>query len=261
MARNQGLSRREMLLRLAAGAGTLTLGGCEGDARNPGVLSVLDSAEALTQAAQRALLAPREALAREYTRADISTFFKPNGSIDPDDADYVAARDAGFADWKLSVGGLVERPLEFSLADLRALPARSQITRHDCVEGWSCIAEWTGAPLKTVLEAAGVKPQARFIAFFCADTLEQTLDGTGQYYETIDLIDARHPQTILAYAMNGAPLTVPHGAPLRLRVERQLGYKQAKYIMRIELADRFDHLKGGKGGYWEDRGYEWYGGI
>ena len=169
----------------------------------------------LTKAVQRALLAPRTALAPEYPPGAITPTFKPNGSIDPDDPAYVALRQGGFADWKLEVGGLVERPMKLTLADLRALPSRSQITRHDCVEGWSCIGQWKGVQLSALLAAAGLKPQARYIAFFCADTLEQTLDNTGRYYETIDLIDAFHPQTILAYEMNFAPLKVEHGAPLQ----------------------------------------------
>jgi DMSO/TMAO reductase YedYZ molybdopterin-dependent catalytic subunit len=173
----------------------------------------------------------------------------------------VAERQSGFADWKLDIGGLVERPMKLSLADLRAMPSRSQITRHDCVEGWSCIGQWKGVQFKALLDAAGLKPQARYIAFFCADTLEQTLDNAGRYYETIDLIDAYHPQTILAYEMNFAPLPVEHGAPLRLRLERQLGYKMAKYVMRIEAIDGFAAIARGRGGFWEDRGYEWYAGI
>ena len=173
----------------------------------------------------------------------------------------MALNKNNFADWRLEVGGLVEKPMKLSLADLRALPSRSQITRHDCVEGWSCIGQWKGAQLSALLKTAGLKREARYIAFFCADTLEQTLDNTGQYYETIGLIDAFHPQTILAYEMNYAPLAVPHGAPLRLRVERQLGYKMAKYIMRIEAIDDFAKISRGRGGFWEDRGYEWYAGI
>jgi len=256
----RGLSRREMLLGLAGGS-ALTLAGCDLDSESPGVLSILDKAEDVTKSAQRALLLPREALAPEFSQSAISSYFKGNGSVDPDDPAYVALRQNGFADWKLDVGGLVERPMKLTLADLRGLESRSQITRHDCVEGWSCIGQWKGARLSAVLDAAGLKPQARYIAFFCADTLEQTLDGTGRYYETIDLIDAYHPQTILAYEMNFAPLTVEHGAPLRLRVERQLGYKMAKYVMRIEAIDSFAAIARGRGGYWEDRGYEWYAGI
>jgi len=253
------LSRRRLLLGLGAGAAAAALSGC--DAGSPATLNVLGKAEALTKAVQRALLAPRTALAPEYPPGAITPTFKPNGSIDPDDPAYVALRQAGFADWKLEVGGLVERPMKLTLADLRSLPSRTQITRHDCVEGWSCIGQWRGVPLSALITAAGLKPQARYLAFFCADTLEQTLDNTGRYYETIDLIDAFHPQTILAYEMNFAPLKVEHGAPLRLRVERQLGYKMAKYVMRIEAIDGFSGISRGRGGFWEDRGYEWYAGI
>ncbi len=145
--------------------------------------------------------------------------------------------------------------------DLKSRPARTQITRHDCVEGWSGVAKWTGAPLGRLLDEARLMPAARFVVFYCADSLEASLDGTGQYYESIDLIDAYHPQTLLAHEMNGRPLPIAHGAPLRLRVERQLGYKMAKYVMRIEAVDSFAQLGRGKGGYWEDRGYEWYAGI
>ena len=135
------------------------------------------------------------------------------------------------------------------------MPARTQITRHDCVEGWSCIAKWQGVRLSLVLQQARPKPSARYIVFHCADSIES------QYYESVDLVDATHPQTILAYDMNDQPLTVRHGAPLRLRVERQLGYKMAKYVMRIEVVESFRDIARGKGGYWEDRGYQWYAGI
>jgi DMSO/TMAO reductase YedYZ molybdopterin-dependent catalytic subunit len=259
MSRALLISRRSILRGLAAG-GLLPLAGCSLDSRSPDVMNVLDKAEILTMAAQRALLAPRLALAPEYPPGAISSYFKPNGSIDPDDPDYVALRQRGFADWRLEVGGLVERPMKLSLADLRALPSRSQITRHDCVEGWSCIGQWKGAQLSALLATVG-QPQARYLAFFCADNLEEMLGANGRYYETIDFVDAFHPQTILAYEMNYAPLTVPHGAPLRLRVERQLGYKMAKYIMRIEAIDSFAGIASGRGGFWEDRGYEWYAGI
>ena len=182
MNRPSLISRRLVLRGLAAG-GLLPLGGCSLDSRSPGVMTFLDQAERLTEAAQRALLEPRLALAPEYSPGAITPYFKPNGSIDPDDPAYVSARQQNFAGWKLEVGGLVERPMSLSLADLRALPSRSQITRHDCVEGWSCIGQWKGAELSALLKAAGLKPEARFIAFFCADTLEQTLDDTGRYYE------------------------------------------------------------------------------
>jgi DMSO/TMAO reductase YedYZ molybdopterin-dependent catalytic subunit len=253
------LNRRKLILGLGAGAAAMPLSGC--DAGSSTALSILDKAEALTKSVQRALLAPRTALAVEYPQSAITPTFKPNGSIDPDDPAYVALRQSGFADWKLEVGGLVERPMKLTLADLRGLPSRSQITRHDCVEGWSCIGQWKGVQLSALITAAGLTPQARYLVFHCADTLEQTLDDTGRYYETIDLIDAFHPQTILAYEMNFAPLKVEHGAPLRLRVERQLGYKMAKYVMRIEAIDSFSGIARGRGGFWEDRGYEWYAGI
>ena len=163
----------------------------------------------------------------------------------------------------MQVDGLVERPVQLSLGELRALPARTQITRHDCVEGWSCIGKWTGVPLSIVLQRAGLKPDARYIVFRCADSPDQLVDARDEYkyYESIDLIDAFHPQTILAYDMNGAPLGIPYGAPLRVRVERQLGYKMAKYIMRVEAVESFQGIAGGHGSYWADRNYEWYAGI
>jgi len=252
--------RRRLIAGVAASAAGLALGGCDQVSQSPKVVSVLEAAEGLSRRAQRALIG-RTALAREFPASAISRDFKANGTITPDSEDYQRLAASDFADWTLEIGGLVERPMKLSLADLRAAPSRSQITRHDCVEGWSCIARWTGAKLGALLERAGVKPAARYIAFFCADTLELTLDGTGDYYETIDLVDAFHPQTILAYDMNDRPLPVAHGAPLRLRVERQLGYKMAKYVMRIEAVDSFARLGRGRGGYWEDRGYEWYAGI
>jgi DMSO/TMAO reductase YedYZ molybdopterin-dependent catalytic subunit len=261
MKREAVLNRRQILSRVALGGSALGLAACDRLSNATESRSVLDAAENLTRSVQRALLAPREALAPEYGPADLSPGFKPNGSVDPDDPDYVKARDEHFVNWKLEVDGLVDKPMQLSLADLRQLPSRTQITRHDCVEGWSCIGKWKGALLGPILVSAGLKPSARYIAFHCADALEQTLDGSGQYYETIDLVDAFHPQTILAYDMNDAPLPVAHGAPLRLRVERQLGYKMAKYVMRIEAIESFEKMGRGRGGFWEDRGYEWYAGI
>jgi DMSO/TMAO reductase YedYZ molybdopterin-dependent catalytic subunit len=252
--------RRGWLQAALASAGALILAACDRITNNPKGIAVLESAEGLTRRAQR-LVVDRKALAAEFPPSEISRNFRPNGSVDPDDPDYVALKAKGFADYRLVVDGLVERPLSLSLADLRALPSRTQITRHDCVEGWSVIGKWTGARLGPLLDQAGLKKDARYIVFHCADTLEQTLDGSGQYYESIDLIDAYHPQTILAYALNDRPLPVPNGAPLRLRVERQLGYKHAKYVMRVEAVNDLSHLGRGKGGFWEDRGYEWYAGI
>ncbi len=209
---------------------------------------------------QRALLSP-QALAREYSEADLSSDFKANGSTSPDDPAYVAHTENGFADWKLIVGGLVESPLELSLTELRAMPARTQITRHDCVEGWSCIGKWKGVRLSAVLKRARLKQDARYVVFYCADMLGDTGTEADRYYESIGLEDAFHEQTILAYEMNDRTLPVAHGAPLRLRVERQLGYKMAKYVMRIEAVESLGGIRGGRGGFWEDLGYEWYAGI
>lgn len=250
-------SRRSWLGRALATAGVAILAGCERGIAIGDRLKV--SAEALTYRVQRLIL-PREALAPEYSVADISPDFKPNGSIDPSASDYVALRDGGFADYRLIIDGLVERPASLSLMDLRARPSRTQITKHDCVEGWTAIGQWTGVRLETLLDEVGLKPEAKYVVFHCFDALTQSEAGP-RYYESIDLIDARHPQTILAYDMNGEVLGVPHGAPLRLRVERQLGYKHAKYIKRIEVVDSFADIQGGNGGYWPDRGYEWYAGI
>ena len=218
-----------------------------------------------TQHSQRFLLSGGE-LAPEYKVSDLSRDFKANGTTDPDNDAYNQASDEDFVNWRLRIDGMVAHPMSLSLADLRRLPARTQITRHDCVEGWSAIGQWTGAPLGLLLKAAGVAPGAKYAVFYCADNLdgEPAKGGNqapGQYYESIGMADAYHPQTLIAYAMNGAPLDVAHGAPLRLRVERQLGYKHAKYVQRIALTDTLAGINGGKGGYWEDRGYEWYAGI
>jgi DMSO/TMAO reductase YedYZ molybdopterin-dependent catalytic subunit len=256
------MNRRSWLAGVAASAGGLVLAGCEKLAKAPKVTATLERAEGLNQQVQRAMIG-RNVLAREFSRADISSDFKANGSINPGDPDYRALVEAGFAPWSLVVDGLVEQPLKLTLAELRAEPARTQITRHDCVEGWSSIGEWTGARLGPLLQKARLKPDAKYIVFHCLDTLSPgATDNTqGKYYESIDLDDAFHPQTILAYQMNGQPLPIRHGAPLRLRVERQLGYKHAKYVHRIEAVEHFTQIGGGKGGFWEDRGYEWYAGI
>ncbi|GGC45793.1 molybdopterin-binding protein [Chelatococcus reniformis] len=253
-------SRRRLLLGSAATAATALLGGCDALVDNDHVSRVIASAEGLTKAAQRAVLSDTK-LAREFTQTDLSPVFKANGTQQPEGEAYAELVETRFANWRLRVDGKVVKPLELSLAELKSLPARTQITRHDCVEGWSAIGQWTGVPLGLVLKAAGLTSDARFVVFHCADEYEKTLDGSGQYYESIDLVDAFHPQTILAYAMNGQELPVAHGAPLRLRVERQLGYKHAKYVMRIEAVDSLAPIGRGKGGFWEDRGYEWYAGI
>ena len=251
--------RRTLIAGAASTFGALMLGGCDRLSDNPDVQRVLASAERLTRQMQR-LLGGRHPLAPEYTEADLSQAFRANGTLDPDDDDYQELASKQFVDWRLEVTGLVDRPARLSLDDLRAMPSRTQITRHDCVEGWSCIGKWKGVVLSEVLRQAGPQPGARYAVFRCADPMDDG-DPNSKYYESISLDEAFHPQTILAYEMNDATLPVAHGAPIRLRVERQLGYKMAKYVMRIELVDSFAQIRSGRGGYWEDLGYAWYAGI
>lgn len=244
------ISRRSLI----AGGGLL-LSGCDRIVRQPAIEGWVEGAAGLHMPAQRLLLG-RDALAREFREADLSPTFRSNGNTQGD-ADWAAHAAQGFARWSLRVDGLVKRPLDLPLTAIKAMTQRRQITRHDCVEGWSAIGQWQGPQLGQILAMAGLMPSARFVVFHCADKTDED-----PYYESIDLIDAYHPQTILAWAMNGRELPLEHGAPVRLRVERQLGYKQAKYVMRIEVRDTLAGLYGGKGGYWEDvAGYQWYGGI
>jgi DMSO/TMAO reductase YedYZ molybdopterin-dependent catalytic subunit len=250
--------RRALLragLALAAGA---PLAGCDAISRDPDAVAVLRSAEALTESLHRAL--GRQAMAQEFPASAIAPVFRPNGTTMPSGSAYAALRAGGFADWRLRVDGLVTRPLELSLAQLRAMPSRTQVTRHDCVEGWSCIGQWTGVLLSHVLALAGLRPSARYIVFHCLDRMEAD-DADSLYYESIGLRDAFHPQTILAWDLNGQPLPVENGAPLRARIERQLGYKMPKYVHRIQAVASFADIRGGRGGYWEDLGYNWYAGI
>jgi DMSO/TMAO reductase YedYZ molybdopterin-dependent catalytic subunit len=261
MATDLPLGRRRFLGRAAGGIAALSLGGCDRISAAGWFTRVLGSAERITSYVQH-IATGAHALAPEYGEDDLSPDFRSNGTQNPDDDTYQALAGNAFAAWRLEVGGRVARPMHFSLAELRALQARTQITRHDCVEGWSCIAKWKGVRLAALLDVVGPQQDARYVMFFCADPMEQTLDGSdSRYYESIDIAGAYHPQTILAYDMNDRPLPIRYGAPLRLRDERQLGYKMAKYIMRIELVDSFAHIRGGRGGHWEDRGYEWYAGI
>jgi DMSO/TMAO reductase YedYZ molybdopterin-dependent catalytic subunit len=247
------VTRRKLIGSLAAGG---LLGGCDKLDNSPSFRKILFSAEDAHRFLQRSLT-DRMALAREYRPDQMSPVFRTNGTNNPGTPDYQAHVDTHFAGWRLQVDGLVARPLALSLAQLRSMPTRTQITRHDCVEGWSAIGKWHGVPLKLVLDAAGLRPQARYIVFHCADRI-----GGAPYYESLDLVDAFHPQTILAWGMNDQLLTVGHGAPVRLRVERQLGYKHAKYVMRVEAVDDLRRAGRGKGGFWEDvADYEWYAGI
>jgi DMSO/TMAO reductase YedYZ molybdopterin-dependent catalytic subunit len=252
MTKTRLITRRRAIVAGLASVGGLVV------ARAPKELPptyghLLRMGDTLTYAAHRALL-PGQALAREFERSAI-TSFPAIGTTDPGTSVtselgriYKAQQAAGFADWRLSVEGLVARPHAFSLADLKGLASRSQVTRHTCEEGWSAIAEWTGVPLGVVLQAVGIRPEARFL-------ITSTVD---EWVDCMDLYDALHPQTLLAYGMNGRDLPVPHGGPVRLRVERQLGYKSLKFLHRIVVTDRFDD--GGAFGSIQN-GWAWYSGI
>jgi DMSO/TMAO reductase YedYZ molybdopterin-dependent catalytic subunit len=248
-------SRRAIITGLASSGGLL-LAGCS-DTQPPTYGNVLRMADNLTYRAQRLLL-PGHALAREYARGDI-TSIPAIGTTDPANPHqeaynekngvlYERLRNGQFADWRLQIEGSVSKPGSYSLSDLQRFPARTQITKHTCEEGWSAIAEWTGVPLRRVLEAVGTRPSARFVSLYAFDDTA----------ESIDMLDALHPQTILAYGMNGRELPIAHGAPLRLRVERQLGYKSLKFLHHIVVTDRFEDL----GKLSEPRnGWAWYVGI
>ncbi len=248
------ITRRRLILGGLASLGGLLAGGCS-EKSPPTYGHILRMGDNLTYSAHRTLLSGK-GLAREFQRSDISSFpatgcTDPSVSADPAKASselYGRLKAGGFAEWRLSVEGMVSRPGTFSLADLKRLPSRKHITRMMCEEGWSGIAEWTGVPLRTVLEAAGILPQARWVNF-------KTFDD---FPENVDLLDALHPQTLLTYGMNGRDLPIPHGAPVRLRVTTQLGYKSVKYIQRIVVTEDFDD--GGKNGDIQS-GWSWYAGI
>ena len=264
MTAARDITRRAAILAGFGGAGAL-IWNVNNLTLNPSFSSVFRAVEDWTRMSQRVLLQPGQ-LVREYSVADISPIFKPNGTFNPGGEEYDTHVAQNFVNWRLKIGGLIQHPMALSIAELRQLPSRTQITRHDCVEGWTAIGMWTGVQLGLLLKTAGLARGARYAVFHCADNLsgEPAKGGEqspGQYYESIDLVDAFHPQTLIAYNLNGKPLGVPNGAPLRLRVERQLGYKHAKYLQRIEITDSFRNIAGGYGGYWEDRGYEWYAGI
>jgi len=251
--------RRRFIGRSLGSIAAILATGCDRLNQTEWFLKVLATGENVTYGIHRALI-PRKAMAQELTPADLSPTFRTNGTSSPDSPIYQALAKNNFADWALQVDGLVEAPQKFSLAQLRSLPSRTQITRHDCVEGWSAIGKWTGVPLSQILAAVKPTAEAHYVVFHCADPMEA--DGSTPYYESIDMEDAYHVQTILAYGLNDGILPIGNGAPLRLRVERQLGYKQAKYLMRIELVKSLEGIHGGKGGYWEDSsGYQWYAGI
>jgi len=247
------ITRRRAIVAGLASAGGLILA-----RRMPGELppsygNLLRMGDSFTYAAQRSLL-PGQSLVREYAPGEI-TSFPATGTTNPGISEKTPLGDEyrgleadAFGAWRLEVEGKVARPRAFTLAELKALPARTQITRHTCEEGWTAIGQWTGVPLGLVLEAAGILPTARFVVFHSYD----------DWVDCIDMLDALHPQTILAYGMNGRDLSIPHGAPVRLRVERQLGYKSMKYLRRIVVQDEFDD--GGARGSIQN-GWAWYTGI
>jgi DMSO/TMAO reductase YedYZ molybdopterin-dependent catalytic subunit len=252
MKPNQLITRRQALIAGLATVGGMLLPGCGGK-MPPTYGNLLRMADDLTYGAHRLLL-PGQTLAREFSHKDISSF-PATGTTNPGDPNnpksselYRRLQQGGFHDWRLSLEGLVARPGSYSLADLKRFPSRTQITRHMCEEGWSAIGEWTGVPLSRVLESAGLLPNARFVTLYSYD----------DWVDTLDLWDALHPQTILAYGMNGRDLAIPHGAPVRIRIETQLGYKSMKYLQRIVVNDAFDD--GGKKGSIQN-GWSWYAGI
>jgi DMSO/TMAO reductase YedYZ molybdopterin-dependent catalytic subunit len=245
--------RRRIFL---ASSASLMLTGCGaiGNALNDSdaVKRVLASVEGVNHA-----LIGTRGLAREYRDADVDRQFRVNGFATPADVRYTGLAAGNFAGFRLPVDGAVENRRVFSLAELKEMPQQTQITRHDCVEGWSAIGKWSGVRLADVLDAVRPRADARYVVFHCMDN-----DGQGNlYYESLDMHQARHPQALLALRLNDAPLDPAHGAPVRLRVPTQLGYKSAKWIGRIEIAGSFATIFGGRGGYWEDRDYEWYAGI
>jgi DMSO/TMAO reductase YedYZ molybdopterin-dependent catalytic subunit len=195
--------------------------------------------------------------ARLYTDADIDWNFRLNSFDTPSDDTYTRLVKEEYRPYRLIVDGEVEQKHAYALAELRALQSLTQITRHDCVEGWSAIGKWSGVPLSTIVSLAQPKPTAHYVVFYCFD---RSSDGD-PYYESLDLHEAMHPQTVLALDLNDKPLDADHGAPVRLRVPTQLGYKSAKWVHHIALVASLDHIYSGSGGYWEDQGYEWYAGI
>jgi DMSO/TMAO reductase YedYZ molybdopterin-dependent catalytic subunit len=251
------IPRRRFLASASLATGGLLLSGCQKIAESSTAAPLLRLGERLTMRTQRLLMSKRP-LVREFSRAEITKVHPVTGTASPRGDRYAELAATGFRDFRLQVGGLVNRPLALSLPELKRLPARTQITQHQCDEGWSAIGEWTGTPVGELLMLAGLQPEARYIVFHCLDAMDEAGE---HYYESLDLFDAFHPQTILAYGMNGAALPVRHGAPLRLRAELHIGYKNAKFVEGIEAVASLAGLRGGQGSYWADRGFQWYVGM
>ena len=208
------------------------------------------------QGLNHALIGTR-GMAREYRDADVDREFRVNGLPTPGDSRYRMLVARKFEPYRLIVDGAVERRRAYTLGALNAMQQTTQTTRHDCVEGWSAIGKWSGVRLRDVLADVVPRADARYVVFHCMDKDDQNTP----YYESLDLHQAMHPQTLLAMRLNDADLDPGHGAPVRLRVPTQLGYKSAKWVERIELVGSFANIYSGGGGYWEDQGYEWYAGI
>jgi DMSO/TMAO reductase YedYZ molybdopterin-dependent catalytic subunit len=249
------LSRRKWITTgLAATAGASGLAVAARLADRYGLIppdhgGIYGAGETLTYAAQRLLT--RHSLAREFPRGQISKAPFANGKPPQDEA-FKRLQAAAFADWRLDVGGMVTRPASFSIAELKSYPSRSQITHLACEEGWSFIAEWIGAPLFHILNVVGILPQARYVVY------SSMQHG---WWDSIDMADALHPQTLITYGMNGGELPVGHGGPLRLRVPRQLGYKSVKYITRLTVTDSLKGFGEAAGSSEPEFTYAWYAGI
>ena len=246
------LSRRQLISRAGALGGIL-LTGCDSNIYTPPTIrgGLMGVAYVLTMASQRFLLSD-QALVQEHDINEITKNFPVWNQSNPEDEDYQRLRRGSFAEWRLPVGGLVNQPISLSLEDVKRFPKRTQITSHICEQGWSAIAQWTGAPLLKILEAAGgVKPEARYVV----------IDAYGGWYEGYDMFDVVHPQTILAYGMNGKDLPQGNGAPVRLRVERHCGYKQLKFIKSIQVVSSMDGFGRGTGGLNSDFNFHWYAGA
>jgi DMSO/TMAO reductase YedYZ molybdopterin-dependent catalytic subunit len=249
------LSRRKLIKTgLAATAGVAGLGVAAVIADKYGLIppdhgGIWGVGETLNYASQRLL--NRHSLAREFPRSQISERPLPNETAPPTEA-FKKLQSGGFADWRLTVDGMVARPGTFSLAQLKSYPSQSQITQLACEEGWSYVAEWIGMPLSHVLEGVGIRPAAKYVVYFSIQP---------DWWDSIDMTDALHPQTYLAYGMNGGELSVGNGGPLRIRVPRQLGYKSVKFITHLTVTDNLKKFGKGLGSASPEGGYAWYAGI
>lgn len=248
-------SRRNFITTgLAVAAGASGIAVAAGVARHHGLIppdagGLYGAGETLTYAAQRLLT--RHSRAREFSHAEISANPFAN-EVDPLGDEFNRLQAAGFVDWQLTVDGMAARPASLSLAEIRSFPTSTQITMIGCEEGWTYIGEWTGVPLSYILDRVGALPEVRYVVYHSIQP---------EWWESIDMADALHPQTLLAHRMNGTELPVPFGGPLRMRVPRQLGYKNVKYINRLTLTDNLKPFGKGKGGANADGGYAWYAGI